>query len=72
MAVAWTAEVYLKGPNGETGYDIECSWVIDAKSKEQAIRHLKSHYGKKFDVIISLYEAVLCDLGPRVKIIRGF
>ena len=49
-------QIYTKGPNGETGYDIESGW-IKAYNRAQAKLKIIQHYGTLFDSFIECYYA---------------
>ena len=57
-------EIYLKGPEGETGYDIKVGTVRNAKDKKAAEGKLRSRFGAKFDCVIQLNEVSGYSGGP--------
>ena len=51
-------EVYVKGPNGETGWDIKTGWV-KSSSVESSKAMIKETYGADFDCFIQCYYACM-------------
>lgn len=59
-------EVYLKGPNGETGYDISVGYVSDCPTDDpsgllMAKQTVARHFGDKLDCFIQCYSVVIPD-----------
>lgn len=55
----WQAEVYTKGPEGQTGWDIEQVEVTAATRKEAKVL-IAEKVGDSFDCIITLWNGDYC------------
>jgi hypothetical protein len=59
-------EVYTKGLNGETGWEIQVGFVLNAGSREQAVSRIKAKFGRRFDEVIQCHESGLFEIkGPK-------
>jgi hypothetical protein len=62
-------EVYTKGPDGQTGWDINVGFVLNTSSRREAVERIKRHFGEKFDLIIQCHESTLFEIfGPKTII----
>ena len=51
-------EVYLNGPNGESGWDIATGFFAGVDTRERAEDLLREKYREKFDCTISCYKGI--------------
>ena len=63
-------EVYTNGPKGETGWDIEVGFVLNCKTRDEAVSRVKTRFGRKFDTVIQCHESLLHPLGCKTTLIR--
>lgn len=64
-------EVYTKGPAGETGWEIQVGFVLNAGSREQAIARIKSRFKDMFDEVIQCHESNLFEIEGPKTILHG-
>lgn len=65
-------EVYTRGPSGETGWDIQVGFVLNAGSREQAVSRVRAKFGSKFDEVIQCHQSCLFEIaGPKTVLHRN-
>lgn len=71
MRTHYFFEIYTKGPNGETGWDIKVGFVLNAGDRATAVRRIKAKFGSKFDCIISCHESNLFPIDGEKTILHA-
>ena len=68
--MTWFFEIYTKSPTGEPGWDIEVGFVLNVKTRTEAVTKIKNRYCGRFDEVIQCHESCLHPLGCKTVLIN--